>query len=97
MLLFAFKKEVIEVCSMGFPHSEISGSKVAKHLPEAYRRYAASFIAFFSQGIHHTPLFRTPARNSENRVHPSLSKGMSFFYIIVSVRSDTAVIPDEGR
>ena len=29
----------------GFPHSEISGSKVAKHLPEAYRSNATSFIA----------------------------------------------------
>ena len=42
--------------SMGFPHSEISGSKVARHLPEAYRRHATSFIAISSQGIHHTPL-----------------------------------------
>ncbi len=39
-----------------FPHSEIFGSKVASHLPEAYRRQATSFIAFWSQGIHHTPL-----------------------------------------
>lgn len=38
---------------MGFPHSEISGSKVARHLPEAYRSYATSFIASYSQGIHH--------------------------------------------
>ena len=29
----------------GFPHSEISGSKVAWHLPEAYRSFATSFIA----------------------------------------------------
>ena len=29
----------------GFPHSEISGSKVAWHLPEAYRSHATSFIA----------------------------------------------------
>ena len=40
----------------GFPHSEISGSKVARHLPEAYRSFATSFIATFSQGIHRTPL-----------------------------------------
>jgi hypothetical protein len=39
-----------------FPHSDISGSKVAWHLPEAYRRHAASFIANHCQGIHHTPL-----------------------------------------
>ncbi len=40
----------------GFPHSDISGSKVARHLPEAYRSHATSFIAISSQGIHHTPL-----------------------------------------
>ncbi len=28
-----------------FPHSEISGSKVARHLPEAYRSHTTSFIA----------------------------------------------------
>ena len=28
-----------------FPHSDIPGSKVATHLPEAYRSYATSFIA----------------------------------------------------
>ena len=37
--------QIIEVHSMRFPHSEIFGSKVARHLPEAYRRHAASFIA----------------------------------------------------
>jgi hypothetical protein len=36
-----------------FPHSEISGSKVARHLTEAYRSYAPSFIAILCQGIHH--------------------------------------------
>jgi len=36
---------IIEVYSIGFPHSEISGSKIAKHLPETYRSYATSFIA----------------------------------------------------
>jgi len=46
----------------GFPHSEISGSKVARHLPEAYRRHATSFIAFRSQGIHHTPLIYSPPK-----------------------------------
>ena len=42
---------------MGFPHSEISGSQVATHLPEAYRSYATSFIAVSCQGILHTPLY----------------------------------------
>ena len=50
---------------MGFPHSEISGSKVAGHLPEAYRRQTTSFIAFFSLGIHHTPLLRTIPTSEE--------------------------------
>jgi len=40
----------------GFPHSEISGSKVARHLTEAYRSFTTSFIAIKSLGIHHTPL-----------------------------------------
>ena len=44
------------VYTEGFPHSEISGSQVATHLPEAYRSYATSFIVFLSQGIHHTLL-----------------------------------------
>ena len=39
-------RSVIEVYSMGLPHSEILGSPVATHLPETYRRYATSFIAF---------------------------------------------------
>lgn len=64
----AFNYRVIEGYSIGLPHSEISGSKLAKQLPEAYRSYAASFFAFFSLGIHHTPLLRFPERNSENRV-----------------------------
>ena len=40
----------------GFPHSEIPGSQVAKHLPEAYRSHATSFIAAVSRGIHHLPI-----------------------------------------
>ena len=48
--------ESIAFYAIGFPHSEISGSKVAKHLPEAYRSHATSFIASHSQGIHHLPL-----------------------------------------
>lgn len=47
------KVGIIEVYSIGLPHSEISGSKVALHLPEAYRSYATSFLAIQSQGIHH--------------------------------------------
>ena len=49
-------RRAIAVYAIRFPHSEISGSQVATHLPEAYRCYAASFIAFSSLGIHHSPL-----------------------------------------
>lgn len=47
-LVLEAKREVRAVCAREFPHSEIPGSKVATHLPEAYRRYAASFIASLS-------------------------------------------------
>jgi hypothetical protein len=48
--------QMIEVYSTGFPHSDISGSKVARHLPETFRSRATSFIVSSSQGIHRTPL-----------------------------------------
>ena len=38
LFFLCIQKTVTEVCSAGFPHSEISGSKVACHLTEAYRR-----------------------------------------------------------
>jgi hypothetical protein len=38
------------------PHSEIPGSKVGIHLPEAYRKNPTSFIASSNQGIRHTLL-----------------------------------------
>jgi hypothetical protein len=47
------KHKVIRVFLIGFPHSEISGSKVARHLTEAYRSHATSFVATLSLGIHH--------------------------------------------
>ena len=40
-----------------FPHSEISGSKVIRHLPETYRSLITSFIASLNQGIHLMLLF----------------------------------------
>ena len=36
---------VAVVCTAGFPHSVISGSKPARRLPEAYRSHATTFIA----------------------------------------------------
>src|SRR3989344_8163233 len=38
-----------------FPHSGIPGSKVAQHLPGAYRSHATPFIGISRQGIHATP------------------------------------------
>jgi hypothetical protein len=46
----------MRVYRIPLPDSEIHGSKVARHLPEAYRSHAASFIASISQGILHLPL-----------------------------------------
>ena len=50
---------VMRVYRIEFPHSDISGSQVAKHLPEAYRSYATSFIVTWCLGIHHTPLWHS--------------------------------------
>ena len=41
---------------VGFSHSEIPGSKVGSHLPEAYRRHPTPFIASISQVILHLPI-----------------------------------------
>ena len=37
-LMYHLRTQEIEVYSIRFPHSEISGSKVSRHLPETYRR-----------------------------------------------------------
>ena len=50
------KLDSSRITRMGFPHSEISGSKIVRHLPEAYRSRTTSFIAILCQGIHHTLL-----------------------------------------
>ncbi len=55
--------QTIKVYLMRFPHSEIFGSKVVWHLPEAYRSRTTSFIAIESQGIRHM-LLRVPIRNT---------------------------------
>ena len=60
-------RPILRCYRSGFPHSEISGSKVVWHLPEAYRSQTTSFIASFSQGIHHAPLMEHPVWNSTNR------------------------------
>jgi hypothetical protein len=55
-LLLYSQKDHYHLHDKGLPHSEISGSKVDYHLPEAYRRLTASFIASYCQGIHRVPL-----------------------------------------
>ena len=55
-LLSTLNVEFLTLSPGGFPHSEISGSKVARPLPEAYRSHTTSFIASSSQGIHHALL-----------------------------------------
>ncbi len=60
---------VIEFYSTGFPHSDISGSKVVCHLPEAFRRLPRPSSAPRCQAIHRTPLramaIRSPIFRSE--------------------------------
>ena len=83
-----------EVFSDGFPHLEIPGSKVATHLPEAYRRYTASFIAISCQGIHRAPLirrnwpFKRPISSEHStklnaRFAPDLGRGTGFLFSVV--------------
>ena len=50
---YALHESEVSAEAEEFPHSEIFGSKVARHLTEAYRSYAPSFIAILCQGIHH--------------------------------------------
>ena len=63
--LHSVEYRVFKLCE--FPHSEIFGSKVATHLPEAYRSYATSFIASYSQGIHHMLLGSIGNPKNHNR------------------------------
>ena len=71
--------KIIKVYFIGFPHSEISGSKVATHLPEAYRSYATSFIASLCLGIHRTPL-NFLLRNLQITIFSELSLLKEFGY-----------------
>ena len=72
--------------AIGFPHSEIAGSKVARHLPDAYRRHATSFIAFQNLGIHHMLLiyphtyFRLEHRSN---TYPYIYKTDTILYSIL--------------
>lgn len=62
----------ISLKSEGFPHSDTSGSKVAHHLPEAFRRLPRPSSPFQSQGIHHTP-FRLPEGSLKTTILVSIS------------------------
>ena len=44
-LLRALRHRFLGMTQEGFPHSEISGSKVDWHLPETYRSQSTSFVA----------------------------------------------------
>src|SRR3989344_1537485 len=77
--------------TVGFPHSDISGSKATNRLPEAFRRLVASFIAVLGQGIHRvllclsygdlhsTSIFCTPSYRNY-----SLYGGFLLFHIRMS-------------
>ncbi len=56
---------IIVLHTTGFPHSDISGSKVACHLPETYRRLPRPSSAPRCQVIHRTP-FRASSIQSAN-------------------------------
>ena len=57
---------------VGFPHSEIPVSKVARHLPEAFRSHVTSFVALISLGIHHVPLIYATYHWLATNTHYSL-------------------------
>ena len=61
----------------GFPHSDISGSKVARHLPEAYRRQATSFIACL-ESRHPPYALKFPIRKLKNHL-PATTGGLTNF------------------
>lgn len=71
--------------TVGFPHSDISGSKVIWHLPETYRSHITSFIASWSQGIHHTPF--VPIGNAIHRCIIWVSPGDTYSGLCVLVNA----------
>ena len=54
--------------TVGFPHSEISGSKVACHLPEAYRRLLRPSSPLRCRGIHHVPFSYGFPKNATSEI-----------------------------
>ncbi len=62
---YVFSGQIIALHAKGFPHSEISGSKVACHLPGAYRRLLRLSSALHCQVIHRMPLCASTIQASE--------------------------------
>ena len=65
-----------------FPHSEIYGLTVARHLPVTYRSHATSFIAILSLGIHHT-LLNFPLGNLKTTVEKKSPLTFSLHYFVL--------------
>ncbi len=63
----------------GFSHSEITGSKVASHLPDAYRRHATSFVASISLGIHHSLITYPPINSTFEFIRNNYSPSSILF------------------
>ena len=63
----------------GFPHSDIFGSKVARPLPEAYRRQATSFITFL-ESRHPPYALKFPIRKLKNHL-PATTGGLTNFFL----------------
>ena len=70
--------------TVGFPHSDISGSKATNRLPEAFRRLVASFIAVLGQGIHRVLLCLS---------YGDLHITLHFLYTLFPFRSDAEGVP----
>ncbi len=66
----------------GFPHSDIFGSKVARHLPEAYRRQATSFITFL-ESRHPPYALKFPIRKLKNHL-PVTTDGLTYFSVLLN-------------
>ena len=55
------RSRAFDLQSKRLPHSEIPGSKVACHFPEAYRRLLRPSSPFWCLGIHHVHLSSSPS------------------------------------
>src|SRR3989338_11662210 len=69
---FTYVQDSSRFLAKGFPHSDIPGSKVTRHLPEAFRSHVTSFVALISLGIHHVPLIYATYHWLATNTHYSL-------------------------